>query len=218
MNLFSLVSSRARTGQFNTLPCAPYLASPEFEERTAFHGETGIADKLAILHFMLRQIALDPREVEEGLRFLKGGYIALTFLDFANPIAPFALFADDPRVHALTCAVHENINSSRGRAARLKLKWYEPCRAWKGVQREEALMAEFTASLPWPKPTELDDINGTSRATYIELCDKQIAKRKALRETRQRRLHALCGNAAPAIATWAELLVAISTEVLATRH
>jgi hypothetical protein len=86
------------------------------------------------------------------------------------------------------------------------------------MRREDTLMKDLTAQLPWPTQAELKDPDSACRVTYIASCDKQSAKRKQLRETRQKRLAFLNAAAAPTVTSWPDLLVAISTEVLAARH
>jgi len=137
-----------------TEPVAPVLGVPNaFKEhslrkRIEFVGPTESAQFVRIQLWMLKQLALDPRDCVRNLDAVKQGVVNLNFFGVSNPV-PF--FEVDPASEdglALQEAIVVNIASPMMDAAQ-RVRKRRNCLSRRRSQ-EDAVLDQLRKTLHWP--------------------------------------------------------------------
>jgi|JI9StandDraft_2_1071091.scaffolds.fasta_scaffold256414_1 hypothetical protein len=207
MNPLQDIHVRARDGRLAIETHAEYFASPAFAERIQFGGDRGVADQVAMVLYMLQNIALDPHDLERGVSALGRGVVHLRFFGWSNPVTMLELEdADD--LERIRSAVAENATGPLFEAAKRALKWR--ARQGKGERGRDAVLSRMRQAMAWP--TGRDE---ASRAETERLVKALHAKADAMRDRRRERLAVLSRAAGPQRAGWTDFLNAMAVAVLA---
>lgn len=209
MNAMQDIHVRARQGSLAGHAHESYLASEAFAQRLAFVGEQGVADKVAMVLYMLKHVALDPRQLDSGLAALERGTVHLNFFGWSNPVPMLEVHrAED--LESIRQAVKANAGGALFRAALRVIKWRG--RQAAGERGRNAVMARVRAGIVWP--TGRDDASRQEQERLVALLNTRA---DALRDRRRTRMAALSGAAGPRSAGWTEFLAAMAGDALAQR-
>jgi hypothetical protein len=221
MNHFATINTSARAGQLASHALADIFASNEFNERTQFEGDQGIADKFAILHFMLKHIALDPREAPNNMAYLVDGTVLLNFFMFSNPVPLLEVSPQDARLPGLLIAIHENLNGPLNRAVKRVLRvraWTQNFKRRSNARREDELLSVLRNSMTWQSGGGRRELTQEEQQQNTDNHKRMDARQTEIRHQRQSRIAMLERGTAPTIASWQDLLEKLATEVFATKH
>lgn len=211
MNEFYTISIHASEGRLLDTIDSQYYASDEFRQRSALKGPDAVSDQLAVTHYLLAKMALDPREKKKTAEYLDKGVVLLRFFGISNPVGWLEIDPLGAEMARLRLAIDVNLASTMNKAAHRVLKW----RRSLGRERQvDAVMDQFRITLPWPDAAAHKANSGKAREETDALIDVMNAKRVALRERRRTRLAALSRATAPTVANWMTLIQDIAINVL----
>lgn len=215
MNAFYQVAIAAKENRLPGVSGAAqdYYASAAFYERIKFVGPAGQADQLEILLFMLRHIAVDPRDNERTRLLLTGGCACVQFWGVANPVPMLHVPVGSPGHVALTHAYELNVSGplARGvsRVRRRRSRLIERNR------QLDTVHGEFYDNLPWPTTEDFKADAEHARAQQQVLGEQSRARRAQLVDRYQTRMAALSRATCPMFESWTDLVNGIAIQVLA---
>lgn len=207
MNPLQDIHVRAREGRLPFNTHGEYFASTAFVDRIQFRGERGVADQVAMVLYMLQNVALDPNDLARGLSALDRGVVHLHFFGWSSPVTMLVL-DNAAYLERIRSAVAENAAGPLFRAAKRVLKWRG--RQGKGERGRDAVMDGIRQAMAWPMGRD-----EASRAETQRLVCILHAKADALRDRRRVRLEALRRAAGPKQICWTDFLNAMAVAVLA---
>lgn len=218
MNPFNIVRVAAKDGHLAALPQAKYFASEEYQQRTEFKGELGVADSVQVQLYLLQHIALQPAEVETMRTLLMAGCVTLRFFGVSNPIPLFSVEEGGAQHQQLLDAFQANLSSRKFKAALRVLKWREWPRAGRRNRVEQFMRNRVLDENPWPSQAEWNASEQTASARYAEIHDKLGAVTESVRGRRNARLAILANATSEAPASGTDMLVDLSVKTLASTH
>lgn len=216
MNDFNIVSIRALEGR---LPAdadadAAYYASDAFRQRSDLVRQEDTTDKLAVLHYLLERIALDPRELQRMRKSLCTGLVNLHFFGWVNPVNLFYLSPNTPEHAQLTQAIERNVASNKFRAAKHALRWRSLEKSFARQRHEDARDKAFLAKHPWATAEERKQDPAAAKARDAERLKLADVELRRIREMRNTRLARISAMAAPGLHSYHDLLQDIALNVL----
>ncbi len=214
MSSFYQVGIAARENKLPGVSAAAmrYYASDAFYERIRFVGSAGQADQLGILLFMLRHVALDPREDERSRLLLQGGCACLQFWGVSNPVPMLQVPVGSSAQKELQLAYDANLRGPLGRAvARVRRR-----RSNLGARhlQRDALHRLFYDSLPWPTSADFKVDAERARDLQQALGKQSQAYYAQLVDGYRTRMAALSRATCPSFDNWIDLVNGIATQVL----
>lgn len=218
MNEFQPIIFLARSGNHRVLSENPYYSSEAFAQRSDLVGNEDPADKVSILLYMLKHIAVHPDEAAAVQSNLKQGLVHVRFFAFSSPVTVFWLNKDVPQQQALLeqlkTALAENLQTRLFKAAERTLHWRSPKMAHRRDSWQRRVETELRKQFAWPEPSEY-------RKDYAAAELREIAMRAAFeeranrcRQRRNARLAALEALSHRNVGSYYELLEKLALEVL----
>lgn len=226
MNDFSIVRVRALENRL-TAPVSEdvrqYLASEDFLQRSHLVRQEDYRDKVRVLHYMLRTVALDPREADSMRKGLEVGLVHLRFFGVSNPAVFFALNSGDDEIaelERLKQMVEENLAGPLVRNANRVLKWRSLEKRWAFQRLENTVLKRLRAEVEplYPSAAEHRKDPEAARKRQKELYSVMDDRVRALRDRRQRRLAILANAAAPGCPDYITMMENIALQVFTKPH
>lgn len=151
MNVFENVWRRSGPmGGLADHPKVAYFSSDEFKRRSALNGPECVDDTKRGLMFMLRTVALDPREEGFIRAMLTQGHIALSFFGVVSMFGRVTVARDSEEHLQFKEAIEANLSSQMVKAAKMSLRMRERIGERYLGETRFGYENPFYNALPWP--------------------------------------------------------------------
>lgn len=219
MNEFQPIIFLARSGNHRVLSQIPYYSSEAFAQRSDLVRNEDPTDKVNVLLYMLKRIALHPEELVAIQRNLEHGLVHLRFFGYSNPVTVFWLNKDVPEhlamLHQLKAALLENSQSRQFKAAQRILVWRTPKKAHVRDCWQRKVEARLREKLPYPTTEDYRASYEGARQREAEVAAQfrlLADKCRDRRNTRLAKLASFCHTAD--VTSYYELLERLALDVL----